>query len=76
MLFISSTGVYGNHKSTPYNENDKVFPTTVHHKSKKISEDMVLNHFNRNIVVRTGWLFGNLSKNDFVSKIIATSLTI
>jgi len=70
MLFISSTGVYGNHKNTPYNENDEVFPTTVHHKSKKISEDMVLSHSNRNIVVRTGWLFGNLSKDDFVSKII------
>jgi len=69
-LFISSTGIYGEHKSTPYNEFDKVEPTTVHHKSKEIAEKIILNHNPENIIVRTGWLYGDISKNDFVSKII------
>lgn len=68
-LFISSTGVYGNYKKEPYHEYDKVEPTTVHHKSKLLAEDMILSN-PKNIVVRTGWLYGDISKNDFVSKII------
>lgn len=70
ILYVSSTGLYGNHESRPYIEYDKVEPTTVHHRSKHLSEILVLNRNAENIVVRTGWLFGDLTKNDFVSKII------
>lgn len=69
-IYISSTGVYGNYQNSPYTEFDETSPTTMHHRSKKIAEDMILKHSSKNIVIRTGWLYGNLKKNDFVSKII------
>lgn len=68
-LFMSSTGVYGNYKKEPYHEYDKVKPTTVHHKSKILAENLILSN-PKNIVVRTGWLYGDITKNDFVSKVV------
>lgn len=71
-IFISSTGVYGNGKSSPYNEFDQVNPTTVHHKSKKFSEDYVLKSL-RSLVIRTGWLYGGeaeSAKNFVVNRIL------
>jgi dTDP-4-dehydrorhamnose reductase len=56
--FISSTGIYGNHKSKPYNEFDDIRPTTVHHKSKFEAEKIVAAHIKKHLIVRTGWLFG------------------
>jgi dTDP-4-dehydrorhamnose reductase len=70
ILYVSSTGVYGNHEIRPYHEYDRVNPTTVHHRSKHLAEAAVLSKNADNIIVRTGWLFGDLSKNDFVSKIM------
>jgi len=58
-VYISSTGVYGGHKSiNPYNEFDNASPTTIHHKSKYEGENIVKNHLNRYLILRTGWLFG------------------
>lgn len=70
ILYVSSTGIYGQHETRPYHEYDRVDPTTVHHRSKQLAEATVLNRNSDNIIVRTGWLFGDLSKNDFVSKVI------
>ena len=70
ILYVSSTGVYGNHEIRPYHEYDRVNPTTVHHRSKHLAEAAILNRNADNIIVRTGWLFGDLSKNDFVAKIM------
>lgn len=61
-VFISSTGVYGRGKIDPYHEYDTVSPTTVHHRSKWISEQLVLSTANT-LVVRTGWLFGGPLNN-------------
>jgi dTDP-4-dehydrorhamnose reductase len=61
-VFISSTGVYGRGKSTPYHEYDPVFPTTVHHRSKLLTEQAVLTCVDT-LVVRTGWLFGGSTEN-------------
>lgn len=69
-VFISSTGVYGNHKDTPYCEFDDVKPTTHYHKSKLLAENAIQMKSNNSLIIRTGWLFGsgvNLSKN-FISK--------
>ena len=58
-VYISSTGIYGTKKTShPYNEFDDVIPTTIHHKSKFEAEKIVINHLNRFLVIRTGWLFG------------------
>jgi dTDP-4-dehydrorhamnose reductase len=57
-VFISSVGVYGAGKNTPYREFDLVTPTTNHHRSKYFSEKIVLQLSPTNIIIRTGWLFG------------------
>lgn len=61
-VFISSTGIYGKGKSTPYHEYDSVSPTTIHHSSKRIAEEIVLAAAD-SLVVRTGWLFGGCLEN-------------
>jgi dTDP-4-dehydrorhamnose reductase len=69
-VFISSTGVYGDHKDTPYCEFDDVQPTTHYHKSKILAENSIQMQSNNSLIVRTGWLFGsgiNVTKN-FISK--------
>lgn len=71
-VYISSTGVYGRHKSQPYHEYDVVSPTTVHHRSKYVSENIVLRSVDT-LVIRTGWLFGGAlgQKKNFVAKRLA-----
>lgn len=61
-VFISSTGVYGRHKVSPYHEYDLVIPTTIHHNSKYFSERLVMTS-EETLVVRTGWLFGGSFEN-------------
>jgi dTDP-4-dehydrorhamnose reductase len=70
VTFISSTGVYGSHKTNPYREFDEVRPETHHHKSKLQAENLVLAADWNNLVVRTGWLFGGsaLAQKNFVAK--------
>jgi len=72
MVFISSTGVYGNHKLDPYTEYDCVAPTTAHHRSKWLAEQSVRLTQNNSLIIRTGWLFGggyNLPKNFVANRI-------
>ena len=73
VVFISSTGVYGAQKNTPYREYDETYPPTHHHKSKKLAEDLVLRTNRSNLVVRTGWLFGGAktSQKNFIANRIA-----
>ena len=63
LIFISSTGVYGDHKSSPYIETDISNPKTVYHKSKLDSEKMIQNNLKNYIIIRTGWLFGGNPKS-------------
>lgn len=58
VTFISSTGVYGEHKKSAWCEYDEPKPTTFHHHSKLLGEKKVLDANRSNLVVRTGWLFG------------------
>ncbi len=58
LVFISSTGVYGNYKSSPYIESDIPKPTTVYHKSKFDAETMIQKTLENYLIIRTGWLFG------------------
>lgn len=69
-VFISSTGVYGCEKNTPYAEYDSVNPTTHHHKSKVLAEHSIQRILPRSLIIRAGWLFGvgeNGAKN-FIAK--------
>jgi dTDP-4-dehydrorhamnose reductase len=71
-VFVSSTGVYGRAKRDPYHEYDVPAPTTVHHRSKRLAEQLVLAD-PEGLVVRTGWLFGGDldNKKNFVNNRIA-----
>lgn len=76
MVFISSTGVYGEHKKSPYCEYDILVPKTIHHKSKVLAEQSVQRLNPNSLIIRTGWLFGgdfNLNKN-FVSNRIKEAI--
>jgi len=75
MVYISSTGVYGVHKDTPYHEYDDVHPTTHHHKAKWLGEKTVLRDC-RSLVIRTGWLFGGEpgNKKNFVARRVEEAL--
>jgi len=70
LIYISSTGVYGNSKSSqPYNEFDLTAPSSIHHKSKLMGEKIIRDHMNRFLILRTGWLFGGsfTKKKNFVA---------
>lgn len=73
IVFISSTGVYGDYKKTPYVEDDPARPTTVHHHSKWFAERVVAGACPDSLIIRTGWLFGGvwIGKKNFVAKRIA-----
>lgn len=58
MTYVSSTGVYGSLKETPWIESDQPEPTTHYHRSKLLGEHKVLDASNSNLIIRTGWLFG------------------
>lgn len=61
-VFISSTGIYGEHSNKPYKESDKPLPTTWHHQSKLKAEELVRSVCPNHLIVRTGWLFGGAPK--------------
>ncbi|HDS1207148.1 TPA: NAD(P)-dependent oxidoreductase [Shewanella algae] len=63
LVFISSTGIYGNWKNSSYIETDKVIPTTVHHRSKFEAENHVKKLVKDYLIIRTGWLFGGSTEN-------------
>ena len=67
-IYLSSTGIYGSGKNELYTEFDQVNPTTVHHKSKYEGENIVRNHLNKFLIIRTGWLYGGdkTSNKNFV----------
>jgi dTDP-4-dehydrorhamnose reductase len=70
MVFISSTGLYGTASDAPWREYETPAPTTHHHRSKLLGEQSVLATDARNLVVRTGWLFGGSAANpkNFVAR--------
>ncbi|MBU2838611.1 NAD(P)-dependent oxidoreductase [Acidithiobacillus thiooxidans] len=74
-VYISSTGVYGEHLDRPYTEYDDVKPTTHHHRSKYLAELAVLRNYDA-MVVRTGWLFGGSPSNakNFIARRIEEAI--
>ncbi|MCP4325457.1 MAG: NAD(P)-dependent oxidoreductase [Alteromonadales bacterium] len=72
LVFISSTGVYGNYKKSAYCEYDDVRPTTVHHRSKWLAEQSLRSMLGEHLIIRTGWLFGGswgMTKNFVANRI-------
>ncbi len=71
-VFISSTGIYGSHKTSPYAEFDEVKPTTHYHRSKFLAEERILQLSPSSLIIRTGWLYGGgfgIAKNFVANRI-------
>lgn len=62
-IYLSSTGVYGNYQTTAYTEFDETKPTTIHHRSKLLAEQVFRQHCPNHLICRTGWLFGSAANN-------------
>lgn len=76
LVYISSTGVYGEAQDSPYREYAEPRPTTNHHRAKLLGEQAVLNASPRNLVLRTGWLFGGAFDNpkNFIARRIEEAI--
>lgn len=76
LVFISSTGVYGDAQDSPYREYAEPRPTTVHHRAKLLGEQAVLSASPRNLVLRVGWLFGGAFDNpkNFIARRIEEAI--
>ena len=58
LVHFLSTGCYGRAKQKPYSEEDRLDPTTVHHRSKALGEEAIREAGCEFLILRTGWLFG------------------
>jgi len=58
IVYISSCGVYGNGKTTPYKESDDTNPLNYHHYTKLEGEKRVKEYAKDFLIIRPGWLFG------------------
>ena len=62
LIFISSTGVYGNSNAgLPHVETAAIAPTTVHHRCKAVAESVCRDIVKDCVILRVGWLFGPAS---------------
>jgi dTDP-4-dehydrorhamnose reductase len=70
IIYISSTGVYGDNQVGAFSEKDRASPTTVHHCTKLSAEKLVLESPCESLILRVGWLYGGSisNKNNFVYK--------
>lgn len=70
IIYISSTGIYGENKLSAFSEKDRPSPTTVHHSTKLSAENLVLDSSCDSLILRVGWLYGGSinNKNNFVYK--------
>jgi len=62
-ITYSTDFVFDGSKNAPYTENDKPNPLSTYGKSKLEGENLVLEEYDRSIVIRTSWLFGINNKN-------------
>lgn len=68
LIYISSTGVYGDKNDSQYTEKDETHPTTVHHLTKLNAESLIENTLSNYLILRVGWLYGGgiEHQNNFV----------
>ena len=72
MLYVSTSGVFDGTKEEPYTENDIPNPVNIYGHSKYLGELAVSGMSEKNLIVRTSWLYGGGPRNDkkFVGKIL------
>lgn len=75
IIYLSSTGVYGDSTTLPNCESQAPKPTTVHHTFKYAAEQACSTIQSTALIIRTGWVFGtgiNDNKN-FIKKISSSA---
>ena len=65
LLQISTDFVFDGKKLAPYQPQDKLNPLNVYGASKKKGEELALK-YDRNIVLRTSWVYGDSGENFFL----------
>lgn len=64
LVHVSTSGVFDGEKEMPYVESDQPNPVNVYGHSKYLGELAVLGVSEKNLVVRTSWVFGGGAEND------------
>jgi dTDP-4-dehydrorhamnose reductase len=69
MIHYSTDYVFDGRKQTPYSEDDETNPLSVYGKSKCEGECGIRRSLDRNVILRTSWVFG-ISGTNFLKKMI------
>jgi dTDP-4-dehydrorhamnose reductase len=70
LVFVSTDYVFDGAKGEPYMEFDQPNPINIYGKSKYAGERMASSLCRKHYIVRTSWLFGRFSKNNFVRTVL------
>lgn len=73
ILYFSTDYIFDGLKRTPYVEGDTPNPLNVYGKSKFLGENMIKEITDKNYIIRTAWLYGKTSDDNFVNKILELS---
>jgi dTDP-4-dehydrorhamnose reductase len=65
LLHISTDFIFDGKKQTPYLEDDSPNPLGFYGKSKLLGEESVRNAWNKHIILRVSWVFGQFGRNFF-----------
>lgn len=68
-IHYSTDYVFDGHKTTPYEENDKVNPLNVYGQSKLNGEQAAVEARGAHVILRTSWVY-SLRGDGFVSKVL------
>ena len=71
IIHISTDYVFDGHSFKPYHESDKVNPASHYGATKRAGETALLALAPDSIIIRTSWLYGPDSKNNFVARIMS-----
>ena len=63
IIHISTDYVFDGLSDIPYKEDDKTNPTSIYGKSKLKGENAIKSLNNKNIIIRTGWVFSEYGNN-------------
>ena len=70
LIQISTDDVFSKANDRPYNEFDRINPSSIYGKSKLAGELMVEKLMTRYVIIRSSWLYG--IKGNFLDKVVAS----
>jgi dTDP-4-dehydrorhamnose reductase len=69
LIHLSTDYVFSGNKNLPYTEEEKPAPINIYGMSKLAGEQAILKSWNKHIILRTSWIFGQYGHN-FVKTIL------